>query len=192
MRHLQLNNLTDTVEVAARYLLGCMVVRDYNGTRLVGKIIEVEAYHQNDPASHSFAGNTARTAAMFGPAGVAYVYFTYGMHWCMNVVTGHDGEGAAVLIRAVEPLEGIEVMRELRGNVSDLNLTNGPAKFAQAFAIDKAMYGHDLTKPPLEIFEGELVPPQKIVTTSRIGIRKAIEEPLRFYIKDNPFVSKVR
>jgi DNA-3-methyladenine glycosylase len=175
---------------AAKYLLGCHIVREYNGQRLVGKIVETEAYHQSDPASHSFKGNTPRTAAMFGSAGFAYVYFTYGMHWCMNVTCGPVGEGAAVLIRAIEPLEGITTMRQLRHNASLQDLTNGPAKLAQALAIDKKLYGHDLHKPPLQIFEGQPVAEDEITVGTRIGIRQAATELLRFYITGNSFVSK--
>src|SRR3569833_60854 len=133
-RLLNSNSLQDPI-TAARYLLGCLLVREYQGTTLIGKIVETEAYHQSDTASHSFKGQTARTKAMFGPAGFAYVYFTYGVLWCMNVTCGPVGEGAAVLIRAVEPLDGLEVMQLLRGNAPKKNETNGPGKLTQAFAI---------------------------------------------------------
>jgi DNA-3-methyladenine glycosylase len=188
-KHLSPVNL-QSAEAAAIYLLNCLVIREYQGHKLVGRIVETEAYHQADPASHSFRGTTPRTQVMFGSAGLAYTYFTYGMHWCMNVVCGAEGEGAAVLIRAIEPIEGTEQMKTLRKMADAKNLTNGPAKFAQAFAINKNLYGHDLRQPPLQIFEGEPLLPAQIVTTTRVGIRHAVDAPLRFYIKDNPFVSK--
>lgn len=179
------------VREGAKYLLGCEVVRTLeDGTMLRGKIVETESYHQEDPASHTFHGESPRNTAMFGPAGHAYIYFTYGMHWCFNVTAGTKGYGAGILIRAVEPLDGIEYMQHRRKQDDIHQLTNGPAKLAQAFAITKALYAHNLRKPPLQIFE-----PNKrdftIKETTRIGINKAVEEIARFYIEDNPFVSKL-
>jgi DNA-3-methyladenine glycosylase len=166
------------------------LVRELDGQRLEGKIVETEAYHQNDAASHSYKGRTPRTDIMFGPEGFLYVYFTYGMHYCMNVVTGPQGEGSAVLIRALEPLSGEELMRERRHNIAGANVTNGPAKLCQALAVDKAMNGHDLRKMPLVLVVKPPVPSMAIVQTTRIGISQAKDRPWRFYIAGNPYVSK--
>jgi DNA-3-methyladenine glycosylase len=176
-------------EVAPR-LLGCLFVRDIAGKQLVGRIVETEAYQQDDAASHSYKGQTPRTDVMFGPAGRLYVYFTYGMHYCMNIVTGKEGEGSAVLIRAIEPLAGIETMRRFRKHQPDKMLTNGPAKVCQALAINAHLNGHDLHHAPLQL---ETAPPldAKVITqTTRIGITKAAERPWRFYISHNAYVSK--
>jgi len=128
---------------------------------------------------------------MFGEPGHLYVYFSYGMHYCCNVVTGPKGHGAAVLIRAVEPLDGEETMAELRGDKSGVELTNGPAKTCQALSIDKALNGHKLSTPPLILLPGSLHKDEEIVQTTRIGLSKGTDTPWRFYIKDNPYVSKV-
>lgn len=174
----------------APLLLGCVLERTIEGRTLRGRIVETEAYDQADVASHSYRGKTPRTEVMFGPAGHLYVYFTYGMHYCCNIVTGSAGHGAAVLIRAVEPLEGEDVMGELRGGKGGVELTNGPAKFCQAFAIDREMNGQDLQEEPLKLIipENRLV--EKIVQTTRIGISQGKDVPWRFYIKNNPHVSK--
>ncbi|MBX4188629.1 DNA-3-methyladenine glycosylase [Candidatus Saccharibacteria bacterium] len=177
---------------AAPLLLGCYLVRQLPAGRLKVKIVETEAYHQDDPASHSFAGLTKRTAPMFEAGGRLYVYFTYGMHYCLNIVTGETDRGEAVLIRAGEPLEGIEIMQANRG-ISDIrNLTNGPAKLAQALAIyDTSLSGEILNKSSILLQPGETAGQIEVTTGPRIGISKAIEQPWRFYIKDNPFVSRV-
>ncbi len=127
---------------------------------------------------------------MFGHSGYAYVYFTYGMYYCFNVVTGEKGHGSAVLIRAVEPVEGIEEMRKNRGFVPDVRLTNGPAKLCQALLINKAFNGHNLTLPPLYLQIKDELPRDTIVQTTRIGISQDTDKPWRFYIANNPFVSK--
>lgn len=194
MRVLQTKNLRDASE-AAQYLLGCDIVRTLpDGERLRMKIVETEAYHQDDPASHTFRGKTDRNRAMFGPAGHAYVYFTYGMHWCFNVTAGKEGYGAGILIRAGEPLEGIDRMRENRrakgqATLPDRQLSNGPAKLAQALGITKELYGHNLTQPPLQVFE-PLTQDFAIRKTTRIGISQAVNAVARYYIVDNPFVSR--
>jgi DNA-3-methyladenine glycosylase len=131
-----------------------------------------------------------RTDVMFGPAGYLYVYFTYGMHYCCNVVVGPSGMGAAVLIRAVEPLEGQAIMQLNRGDRPPNELTNGPAKVCQALAIDKTMNGHDLHNLPLQFEKGRLEAEESIVQTTRIGISREQDKPWRFYIKDNSWVSK--
>lgn len=176
------------IEVAKR-LLGCELERILGGKLLRVRIVETEAYDQTDAASHSFNGQTQRTDVMFGPAGHLYVYFTYGMHYCCNVVVGPEGYGAAVLIRAVEPLEGLETMEKYRGR-GGTELTNGPAKLCQALGIDKKMNGHDLAEAPFRLTMQDELPKERIATTTRIGISKAKHEPWRFYEKDNAYVSR--
>jgi len=174
---------------AAKRLLGCVLERELDGTVVRCRIVETEAYDQTDAASHSYKGRTPRTDVMFGPAGYLYVYFTYGMHYCCNVVVGSEGEGAAVLIRAVEPLEGEEALQRRRPGKTGKELTNGPAKTCQALGIDRQMNGHDLRQRPLRLV---IVPPLKeedVVVTPRIGIKQAVDVPWRFYSKDNPYVS---
>lgn len=182
--------LSAEAEVVAPRLLGCLLVRELDGRRLVGRIVETEAYHQRDAASHSYRGRTPRTDVMFGPAGHLYVYFTYGMHYCCNVVTGREGEGSAVLLRAVEPLEGSDLMSRHRGGHTGTGLTNGPAKLCQALVIDRSWNGHELTRAPLQLLPGEPVPSSQITITTRIGITRDTDRPWRFYITGNPYVSK--
>lgn len=186
---LQQSKLLNVVD-GAKHLLGCVIVRTLeDGSTLKARIVETESYHQEDPASHTFGGITSRNSAMFGPAGYAYVYFSYGMHWCFNVTAGPDAYGAGILIRAAKPLEGIEVMKRNRSTTDIVTLCNGPAKLAQALYIDKSFYGHDLTKPPLQIFEPNSVN-FKIKETTRIGISKGVDEIGRFYIQGSEFISR--
>ena len=177
-------------------LLGCVLVREINGERLAGRIVEVEAYYgQEDAASHAFRGPTERNRAMFGPAGRAYIYLIYGMHYCLNVVTGQEGRGEAVLIRALEPLQGIEIMKQRRGRDNVRDLTNGPAKLCQALDIDKRLYGHDLTLGRILWIEAGPRPQEPVVTGPRVGVRgdeRARTAPWRFYLQGNPFVSPAR
>jgi DNA-3-methyladenine glycosylase len=175
-------------EVAPR-LLGCELVRELNGQQLIGRIVETEAYDQTDPASHSYRGRTPRTEVMFGSPGFLYVYFTYGMHYCMNVVVGKPGHGAAVLIRAIEPIAGERLMRANRKDREELHITNGPAKLTQALAIDSTFNGHNLHLEPLQLIIKPALPASRIVQTSRVGITHAKDVPWRFYIKKNSFVS---
>lgn len=175
---------------AARYLLGARLERTLpDGTVLAGRIVEAEAYFQEDPASHTYPGPTARNAAMFGEPGHAYIYLSYGIHWCFNVTAGPAGYGAGVLIRAIEPLEGQEVMQQLRG-VSGRNLANGPGKLTRALDIGPELYGHDLRLPPLRVLAGGTVPDSEVERSGRIGISVAKEEPLRFTIRGSRFVSR--
>lgn len=127
---------------------------------------------------------------MFGEPGHLYVYFTYGMHYCCNVVVGPKGHGAAVLIRAIEPVSGQDIMRSNRGGQDGYNLTNGPAKLCQAFEIDKRLNGHDLTAKPLRLIISNPVEEKEIAQTTRIGISQAKEVPWRFYVKGHPYISK--
>lgn len=157
------------------------------------KIVETEAYHQDDPASHSFRGLTARTAPMFQTGGRLYVYFTYGLHYCLNIVAGPAGRGEAVLLRAGQPLEGIDIMKANRRIDDVKNLANGPGKLAQALGIfDTALSGKILNKSSIWLEEpAEPVPAGDIIIGPRIGIRRAADAPMRFYIKNNPFISKL-
>lgn len=175
---------------AARQLVGCeLLLTDQIGAVRL-KIVETEAYHQTDAASHSYKGKTPRTAVMFGPAGFLYVYFTYGMHYCMNVVTGPEGEGSAVLIRAAEPLEGDYILQQNRPGKAGVELTNGPAKLCQALGVDTGWNGHDLHNKPLQLIPKTLLPDAEIVQTTRVGILQAQEKPWRFYIRNNAYVSR--
>lgn len=181
----------DTVRVA-RELLGTILVRTNGHTVLRGVIVEAEAYRgEGDPASHAYRGPTKRNAVMFGPAGHAYVYFTYGMHYCLNVTTEPTGNPGAVLIRAAQPTSAIEQMKKRRRTDQLRGLANGPAKLTQAFAVSRSLNGHDLTLgKKLFIVKGDSVEPLDIASTSRIGIRVGLEKPWRFFIRENPFVSK--
>ena len=176
-------------EVAPR-LLGCYLVRELDGQRLVGKIVETEAYDQTDAASHSYRGQTPRTEVMFGPSGHLYVYFTYGMHYCMNIVTGGAGHGSAVLIRAMEPLEGEEIMKQNRNGRDGIEATNGPAKVCQALDIDRRWTGHDLRESPIRLVIEPALNQDDIVQTTRVGISQAKDVPWRFYIRGNLYISK--
>ena len=209
--------LENPSDVAAPLLLGCTLTRTItlNGEKhkLVAKIVETEAYDQDDPASHAFGGPSDRNAAMFGPAGHLYVYVSYGMHHCCNVVCGPEGFGSGCLVRAVEPLEGTAAMRELReaGRAGKAHtghagkeqaerarkhplklrdLTNGPGKVCAALGIDKGLYGHDLTVEPLVLEFAPLLPGETIGRSPRVGISKNIDAPKRFFIEGNEFVSR--
>jgi DNA-3-methyladenine glycosylase len=177
-------------EVAPR-LLGCELVREIDGHALRGRIVEAEAYDQSDVASHSYRGETPRTKVMFGPPGHLYVYFTYGMHYCCNVVTGPAGHGSAVLIRALEPLSGEECMSRNRQGLTGEALTNGPAKLCQALQIDKQWNGHDLRLAPLKLIIRDALPQAQVIQSTRIGISHAKDVPWRFYLKGNNYVSKL-
>lgn len=177
-------------EVAPR-LLGCRLVRQIDGHQVICRIVETEAYDQQDAASHSYRGQTPRTAVMFGPPGHLYVYFTYGMHYCCNIVTGPEGHGAAVLIRALEPLDGSEIMVANRGRPPGVDTSNGPAKLCQALKIDRSWNGHDLRESPLQLVLQPALPAQEIVRTARIGISWGQYVPWRFYIRGNDYISKL-
>lgn len=186
--HKNLPDLTDAAG-AAKILLGWKLVHESEEGVTEGIIVETEAYHQDDPASHTYRGRTKRNAGMFESAGIAYVYFTYGMHYCFNIVTGSKGVGQAVLVRALEPTGGLELMKHRRQQDSVRLLTNGPAKLSQAMGITAEHYGNNLfdgrglyLKPGLQ--------PTDIVTATRIGISRAADIPWRFYIDGNAFVSK--
>ncbi|MFZ5649366.1 MAG: DNA-3-methyladenine glycosylase [Bacillota bacterium] len=179
----------DTARVA-RELLGKVLVHHSSGGITAGIIVETEAYMQGDPACHAYRGMTPRNRVMFGPPGRTYIYFTYGMHYCFNVVTAAPGVGEAVLIRALEPLAGIDLMRARRGRDNVRELCSGPARLVQAMGIEPGMYGHDLIGEPLLLVRGSDIPEEKVVVTTRVGITTGAELPLRFYIKDSIYVSK--
>jgi DNA-3-methyladenine glycosylase len=218
--------LRPTLEVA-RDLLGKFIVCRHRGRRLIGRIVEAEAYREGDPASHTFRGKTKRNEVMYSKGGHLYVYFTYGMHFCANVVTRKEGIGEAVLIRAVEPIEGIEVMMKNRfpthhptihqfppkapapkgsfgpamrsGGDAPLaqtdhqflfNLTNGPAKFCQAFGISREQNGTDLVGNTIYLVNGETIPRSRIGRSTRIGVTNGGEERWRFFVKGNEWVSR--
>lgn len=182
-------------DVVARDLLGRWLVRELDGERLVLRVVEAEAYlGAPDRASHAWGGRrTARNESLYLPGGHAYVYFIYGMHWCLNAVTGEKDTGGAVLIRAGEPVEGEARMIANRGRTKDL--ATGPGKLCQALAIDKALDGHLLDRSPLAITWGEPVEAEEIVAGPRVGVDYAGEAaawPLRFAVRGNPHVSRPR
>ncbi len=181
----------------ARELLGKVLVRHSDGQFLTARIVEVEAYlGKNDPASHSYAGKTARNAVLFGPPGYAYVYFIYGNHYCLNVSCERDGKAGGVLFRAVEPLQGIEEMARARkikvhGPRDLIRLTSGPGRMAEAFGITRTRdNGGDLTSPHSGLWIGDDgFRARNIKTTPRIGITKAADKRLRYILGGNAFVS---
>ena len=181
----------------AQALLGCCLVRRWNGQRLSGLIVEVEAYlGETDLACHARAGRTARNAVMYGRPGLAYIYFTYGMHWMLNVVSEEENFPAAVLIRALEPQEGIDRMLQHRPVPRPIELCRGPAKLTQALRIDQALNGVDLCnqRGDLWIETGVPVPARSVMRGPRVGLFTTPEpwqsKPWRYWVKDNPYVSK--
>jgi DNA-3-methyladenine glycosylase len=188
---------TRNLLTVARELPGKILVKKYGKTFIAGKIVEVEAYDgMIDEAAHTFTGRTKRNEIMFNDGGYFYVYFTYGAHFCCNIVTGKKDHGTAVLIRAVEPLAGIKKMSLNRYNKitltekEKLNLTSGPGKVCEAFGITKEHYGLDLTGDKIFLLDRPKLKKSEIVVTKRIGIKKSVDLPWRFYIKDNPYVSR--
>jgi DNA-3-methyladenine glycosylase len=182
----------DPREVAPELLNKILVREDGRA----GRIVEVEAYAgSEDPAAHSFRGMTARNATMFGPGGHLYVYFTYGMHWCANAVCGKVGEGHGVLLRAMEPLEGVELMQEARGFPARMrDLASGPGRLAQAMGIDRTFDGADLVKGDrgVRIVSDGVSPPELPIAGPRIGIRHGIEHAWRWHVPHHEHVSKAR
>lgn len=183
--------LSGDATAVAPMLLGWQLTHITSHGRIGGRIVETEAYMGTaDAASHAFRGPSKRNQVMFGPAGHCYIYFTYGMHYCFNVVTGPDGEASGILIRALEPLEGIELMEHNRKTTDRSNLANGPAKLVQALGITPDLYGHDLSHSPLTLTPGGHN--GEVVAAPRIGINHAVDRPWRFYLKDNIYVSRYR
>ena len=181
-------------EIVARELLGSILECDTDQGRASGIIVETEAYiGEQDAACHAAAGLTKRTEPLYGPPGNAYVYFIYGMHWCINAVTRARGLPSAVLIRALEPLDGVALMRRRRPRArTDRELTNGPGKLCAALGIDNRMNGIPLQGRPVVIRAGRSVPDRDVVVTPRIGITQAADWPLRYFVRDNQFVSRTR
>jgi len=187
-----------SAEAVARGLLGHWLIRKTAGGLCGGAIVETEAYLKDDPAAHAFNGETARNRVMWGPPGRAYVYFVYGNHWCVNAVCRPAGIAEAVLIRAIEPAMGVEMMRARRAVDRAQDVSNGPGKLCAAMDIDRNMNGVDLTdaksplfiarNPRLKSFLSERGP---VVTTPRIGITRAAALPLRFYLESSLFVSRL-
>jgi len=178
--------------VVARDLLGRELVRTLpDGTELRARIVEAEAYREDDPASHSFKGRTPTRETMFGPPGHLYVYVSYGMHFCMNVVTGGDGEGSAVLLRAAQPLEGLDRMAELRGLDVPRLLCAGPGRLCQALGVTRGLDGTDLVAgSDLVIERGRPVRETEVVVGPRVGLTVAMEQPWRFTVRGSRYLSR--
>ncbi|MFW6084472.1 MAG: DNA-3-methyladenine glycosylase [Gemmatimonadota bacterium] len=177
----------------ARDLLGMILTREgpEGGVRVSGRIVETEAYTgADDPASHAAAriGRTERNDPLFGPPGTAYIHLNYGVHWCLNAVTGAEGEGSGVLIRALEPLEGLDTMRARREGRDDL--TNGPARLTRALAIGPELQRHPLDEPPLVVSAGEPLPDARVGRTPRIGISRAADRLYRFTDERSAWLSR--
>jgi DNA-3-methyladenine glycosylase len=179
-------------EVVARELLGCVLEFHSADGVASGRIVETEAYiGEHDLACHAAAGRTKRTEPLYGPPGISYVYFIYGVHWCFNAVTRNAGLPSAVLVRAIEPLEGLALMRDRRPAARrEIDLTNGPGKLCAALGIDERHNALPLDRPPLVIREGARVSSSCVQITPRIGITKCADWPLRWIIADNPYVSR--
>ena len=189
-----------TVSVA-RDLLGSRLVHEHpEGGRLVGRIVETEAYTEDDPACHAShlsrdpdtgeVTGKGRGQALFAPPGTAYVYLIYGVHWLLNVVTEPEGTAGAVLIRAVEPRSGRAFMRKRRGVEREVDLTNGPGKLTEAFDVAEEFHQTALTQPSLYLAAGTDVEEHEVAQSSRIGISKAVDRPWRWFVKGNRFVSR--
>jgi DNA-3-methyladenine glycosylase len=175
----------------ARDLLGRVLFYRTPEGLLAGHIVETEAYTgADDPASHAFRGRTARNAVMFGPAGHAYVYFTYGMHYCLNVTAEASGTAGAVLLRALEPLAGVEIMRARGDRGAARRLLSGPGKIGRAFGLTLADNGRDFTRGPLGLAAGSPVADRDVGVSRRIGITRAVDRPYRFVVIGSPSVSK--
>ena len=184
MRQLRQDFFARPVHEVAPELIGASLLFDGVG----GVIVEVEAYDQDDPASHSFAGLTPTRASMFGPPGHAYVYRSYGIHWCLCLVCAPEGRAEAALVRAVAPTHRLDVMRERRGLEPERSLCSGPGKLCQALGITRAADGLPLDEPPFELFAPEAEPP--LVVGTRIGITRAVEQPWRYGLAGSPFLSR--
>lgn len=193
MKRLKKHFYLDSPETVAKNLLGKNLYRKTELGLMVGKIVETEAYlSENDPACHAYVRKTKRNFNMFEEGGISYVYLIYGFYYCFNVVTGQKDKGEAVLIRALEPVQGIEIMQSYRPVPKNRDLTNGPGKLCLAMKIDKNDNGIDLiNSDDLYITENENIDDKNIVTTTRIGLTQGADLPLRYYIKNNIYVSKI-
>ena len=179
-------------EVVARELLGTILECETDDGAASGIIVETEAYlGEHDLACHAAVGRTARTEHLYGPPGISYVYFIYGMYWCFNAVTREEGAPSAVLVRALEPLDGLAMMHKRRPRIkSTVDLTNGPGKLCTALGITGALTGKSLQRKPLVIREGEPVADDRVEVTARIGITKSADWPLRYIVRGNKYVSR--
>lgn len=170
----------------ARDLVGKLLVRSDDG--IVARLVETEAYMSGDPASHAYRSRTARNAPLFGPPGHAYVYFNYGMHWCLNVSTGEDGVGEGCLLRAAEPLEGLEVIRARRGGVAERDLLRGPGRLGQAYGLDGSWSGRDLCeRGPLGLADDRTRP--EVTAGPRVGVSRAADVAWRYWVPGSAWVS---
>ena len=174
-------------------ILGTLLVHEFDGKTLAGFIVETEAYIENEEACHAFRGRTPRTEIMFGPGGRAYIYFCYGMYWCLNATAEKEGKAGAVLIRAVEPVMGIDFMRKRRKKDGETELCSGPGKLTVAYALDGSLNGWDLSKPPFRIvaLPDELKPRFRIRKTKRIGLKVARDLEYRYHVEGNPYISRL-
>lgn len=186
----------DTVTVT-KDLLGCLLVHQGKGGTAAGWIVEDEAYLKGDPAAHSYRGETKRNRVLFGPPGRVYTYLIYGLHTCVNVAMGPVGTGEAILIRALEPAFGVDLMQKRRGKDDPLELASGPGKLTEALGITMDLNGTSLCTGPLQIWSPDSLSdrrpegwPGEIVQTTRIGITKAADRPLRFYLKESRYISR--
>ena len=179
-------------EIVAREMLGTVLECETESGVASGIIVETEAYlGEHDLACHAAVGRTARTEPLYGRPGMSYVYFIYGMYWCFNAVTREAGSPSAVLVRALEPLDGIPLMHRRRPRIKkEVELTNGPGKLCTALGIDGSMSAKSLQRKPLLVREGEAVPDSDVEVTARIGITKSADWPLRWILRGNPYVSK--
>ena len=179
-------------EIVARELLGTVLECETEDGVASGMIVETEAYlGEHDLACHAAVGRTARTEHLYGPPGISYVYFIYGMYWCFNAVTRAEGEPSAVLVRAVEPLDGLPLMHKRRQRIKkDVELTNGPGKLCAALGITGAMTGKSLQRKPIVIRDGAGIADADVEVTARIGITKSADWPLRYFVRGNKYVSR--
>lgn len=183
---------TRTADVVARELLGALIVSTLDGRRTEGRIVETEAYlGHDDPASHGYLSRRhARNEALFGPPGTWYVYLSYGMHWCANLVCAPAGHASAVLLRALEPVTGLETMRERRGGVADRQLCSGPGKLCQALGMTRDQDGAPMRRSGVVVSAHDGPDPPVAIATPRIGITQAADWPLRFVIEGSPWTSR--
>ncbi len=180
-------------ETVARQLLGALLVSEVGGARCVGRIVETEAYPgPHDPASHAAEsiGRTPRNDPMYGPPGTAYIHLNFGVHWCLNAVVGVEGYPAAVLIRALEPIDGLDAMRVRRRGRADRDLTSGPGKLTQAMGIGPDLQRHRLREPPLYLAAGERLPDNRVVRATRVGISRGADREWRFFDSTSAWVSR--
>jgi DNA-3-methyladenine glycosylase len=189
LRRLEPEHLPVETRALARALLGCVLVRDSEDGITAGRIVETEAYLPGDPACHAFRGKSARNATLFGPPHRAYVYQIYGTSFCFNLSSERDGEGAGVLVRALEPIEGLELMQRRRAVERTRDLCRGPGRLCRALDIDRSLDGIDPFTHPHLWLAGSEVRGMRVRRSPRIGVTAAAERPLRFYVAGSPFVS---